>query len=329
MRARLGRLVAAASVVVAASSVGAAFDAGTARAAGPVVLGSCNTSVQGAPGQPVSLSPAAVVQPVIDVVNAVPGGSLIAGNVRQAFLALPAIPIGAIPTGQGYISGGAIASAVVAQLNSMPVLGPVIGAVSGGVQGTLTQLCGIGVTGVNAAAGQVQGGAAAAAGAIQQGTSALLPPGGKGPSAGQPGGQSPPASQPGGSAQGGPGYQAVGGYSPGGAPLYNFGGGQFGLGRSAPFDYGDLPFAIPGYWAPSPGLLYGGQVPGYAPELGTLGPQQDDVQSTAGGVQALNPGRNDNRVGAPVLLAVVLLSCVTAALVRRWVLTRATVVSSA
>ncbi|WP_225978343.1 hypothetical protein [Gandjariella thermophila] len=267
-----------------------------------------------------SLSPAAVVEPIVTVIDALPGGSLVAGSFRQAFLALPPIPIGAIPSGQGYISGATIANQVVAQLGKTP-LGALLTPVSNGVRQVLTSACGIAVTGVNAAAGQVQAGASAAASAVQQGTAALSPPSQSsgGPGSGQ---QSPPAS-PGAAQPGGSGFAAVGGYSPGGAPLYDFGGGLVGTGRASPFNYGDLPFAIPGDWAPSPGLLYGNEVPGYAPQLGTLGAAQDDVRTAAGGAQALNPVRDDNRVGAPVLLAVVMLSCVTAALVRRWVLTRA------
>ena len=42
----------------------ATVGAGSAAAAEPAVLGSCATTIQGAAGQPVSLSPSAVVQPV-------------------------------------------------------------------------------------------------------------------------------------------------------------------------------------------------------------------------------------------------------------------------
>jgi hypothetical protein len=314
MRARLGRLLATAAVVTAASSVGAAVGSMPAAAAQPIVLGSCATSVQGSPGQPVSLSPGAVVQPIVNVIDGLPGGSLVASPFRQAFLALPPIPLGAVPNGQGYITGATVADQVVGQLGKTP-LGTLLGPVSGGVRNVLTSACGIGMTGINAAAAQAQAGASAAAGAIQQGASALSPPS-QGSSGGQ---QSPPASQP--AQPAGSGFNAVGGYAAGGAPLYDFGGGLFGTGRVSPFNYGDLPFAIPGDWAPSPGLLYGNEVPGYAPQLGALG-APDDVRTAAGGAQALNPLNDDNRVGAPVLLAVVLLSCVTAALVRRWVLTR-------
>jgi hypothetical protein len=323
MRTRLGRLLATAGVVIAAGSVGAVVGTMPAAAATPIVVGSCATSVQGAPGQPVSLSPSAVVQPIVDVLNSIPilGPPLVA-PFRQAFLALPPIPIGVVPTGPGYLSGATVANQVVAQLKQMPLLGPVIGQVGGGVRQALTAGCGITMTGINAAAGQAQAVASAAASAVGQGASALSPPK-PGSSGGTSGGsqQSPPAGQPGAAQPAGSGFTAVGGDAPGGAPLYDFGGGLVSTGRAAPFDYGDLPFALPGDWAPSPGLLYGNEVPGYAPQLGTL-PAQDPVRTAAGGAQALDPGRDDNRVGAPVLLAVVMLSCVTAALVRRWVLTR-------
>jgi hypothetical protein len=88
-------------------------------------------------------------------------------------------------------------------------------------------------------------------------------------------------------------------------------------------DYSNIPFARPGLWAPSPGVRYGGGVPGYSPEFGIVGDSApDDGVSVAGRAEALSSpvGR---RVEFPVLLAVLALSCVTAALVRTWVLRRA------
>src|SRR5256885_987036 len=95
----------------------------------PIVIGSCATSVQGVPGQPVSLAPSAVLQPVVDAVRAVDLLNLITPTVRSTFAALPPIPIGALPTGTGFITGGTIANAVSAQLNKIPVLGSVLATV--------------------------------------------------------------------------------------------------------------------------------------------------------------------------------------------------------
>src|SRR5437762_3043103 len=71
------------------------------------------------------------------------------------------------------VIGGTIASAVTAKLRTIPLLGPVIGAVASSVQGTLTSMCGVTVTGVNAAAAPVQDGAKAVADASQQATGGL------------------------------------------------------------------------------------------------------------------------------------------------------------
>ncbi|HEX9335600.1 MAG TPA: hypothetical protein VF892_06930, partial [Pseudonocardiaceae bacterium] len=64
MHAKWARL-AAATALAAAVTVGSAMaGAGTAAASTPIVIGSCATSVQGAPGTPVELSPSAVVTPI-------------------------------------------------------------------------------------------------------------------------------------------------------------------------------------------------------------------------------------------------------------------------
>ena len=102
-------------------------------------------------------------------------------------------------------------------------------------------------------------------------------------------------------------------YQPG---LWNFG-------RWPMADYSDIPFARAGLWAPSPGVRYGGGVPGYSPEFGIVGDTPpDDGVSVAGRAEAIDPPVGQ-RVEFPVLLAVLALSCVTAALVRTWVLRRA------
>jgi hypothetical protein len=92
-------------------------------------------------------------------------------------------------------------------------------------------------------------------------------------------------------------------------------------------DYSNIPMVNAGLYSPSPGLRYGGQVPGYAPEFGILG--QDGTKSSgttiqnAGQADAL-PGTGEpaDGVGLPVLIAVLSLSGVSAGLVRTWVLRR-------
>ncbi|KOX35163.1 lipoprotein [Saccharothrix sp. NRRL B-16348] len=330
MRIRLTRLVSAAAVVFAVGTAGAAAGSGSAVAAEPVVVGSCATTVQGAPGTPVALSPVAVLDPILQLIRAVPLlGPPLAEPFRQAFSALPPIAIGAIPTGSGVITGGDIANKVNAELVKLPLLGPIIVTLSNGVRAELTKLCGVTVQGVNAAAAPVQDGSKALADASEQATGQLpglpgtKPSPNQPPQTGQPGtnpGTSNPGTSPAGQA---PANSPVGGVGALDVPLYgsNPWGGNFG--RVPLFSYGSLPFAVPGRYAPSPGVRYGGGVSGYRPGYGVPGADSDGVQ-TAGRAQALpGSGRMGGGVGAPVLLAVLLLSCVTGALVRTWVLRRA------
>jgi hypothetical protein len=336
MRRRIGTLTTAATLVLATSSLGLVATAGTADAATPIVIGSCATTVQGDPGQPVSLSPSAVVQPITNVLNAIPLlGPPLAQPFQKAFTALPPIPIGALPTGTGYISGGTIATQVVAQLKNIPLLGPVIGLLVGGVQQALTSGCGVVVQGVNAAAAPVQTGTSQLGGGSGGGTTGGGSTGGGGGttggggSTGGTGGTTGGGSTGGGTTSGGGGgnvnFPTSGGVSNDGVQLYQFNGtNAYDYGRVPLFSYTNLPFAVPGDFAPSPGVLYGGNVSGYAPQVGSLtgiSPSADGVQ-TAGRAQALPGSGSGTGVAAPVLIAVLALAGVTAALVRTWVLRR-------
>ncbi len=324
MRRRVRNVPAAVALVLAVCTLGLLGAGGTATAAEPIVVGSCATSVQGAPGQPVSLSPGAVLGVVTDAVRAVPIlGPPLAATAKAAFAALPPIPIGALPNGTGFITGGTIANAVVAELKKIPLLGPVLGAVVSSVQTTLAGLCGVTVTGANAVAAPVQDGAEAVADASEEAMRNLPggTPGGPGPGQPNPGtpgpggpGQ-PPAGMP------GPNQPPTGGYQGPGWQLYSPG--LWNFGRSPMADYGSIPFAQAGLFAPSPGVRYGGSVPGYSPEFGILGETDEDgVQQAAGRAEAFTPPANQH-IALPVLLAVLMLSCVTAALVRTWVLRKA------
>jgi hypothetical protein len=330
MRTRLTRLLSAGAVVFAVGAAGAAAGSGAAVAAEPVVVGSCATTVQGAPGTPVSLSPAAVLDPVVQLIRAIPLlGPPLADPFRQTFSALPPIPIGVIPTGTGVVTGGEIADKVNAELAKLPLLGPIIVTLSTGVRTELTKLCGVTMQGVNAVAAPVQDGSKAIADGSQQAVGAIpglpgaKPSPNEPPQTGKPGGE--PATPPGTPVDRQDPFIPVGGDDgPLDVPLYgsNPWGGNFG--RVPLFGYGSLPFAIPGQYAPSPGVRYGGGVAGYRPGHGTSGADDSDGVQTAGRAQALpGIGRMGGGVAAPVLLAVLLLSCVTGALVRTWVLRRA------
>jgi hypothetical protein len=338
MHAKWARL-AGATALAAAVTVGSAMaTAGPAAASTPILLGSCATSVQGAPGTPVELAPSAVVQPITNLIAAIPLlGPGLASSFQGTWNALPPIPLGALPNGSGVISGGQIANAVVAQLQQVPLLGPIIGTLVGGVQSTLTSMCQISMTGLNAAVAPVQNGTASIAQGSQQAQQnlGLLPKTTPG-TGGTPGQASPPPGSPGQQSGGGTTSGMPSANSPvlGGLPFTGslFGNGDlmgFGLVQSPLSRYAGIPFASAGLFDPSPGVRYGGDVNGYAPGFGVLGQNNNgtvapDGVQTAGQAQALGPttAALGNGVGLPMLLAVLMLAGVTAALVRTWVLRR-------
>ena len=107
---------------------------------------------------------------------------------------------------------------------------------------------------------------------------------------------------------------------------------QFSSGYAPMRDYSGIPIAYPGLYAPSPGIRYGNQIPGYTPEFDVLGRNGStgsdappEKVSKAGGAKALpgTPASSGNPASLPVLLAVIALAASTAALVRTWVLRRA------
>lgn len=340
------RLAAVTAVAVAVTAGGVVAAADATGSAQPVVVGSCSTTVKGAPGTPVELSPSAVVAPIASIIDAVPilGPGLVA-PFKSAFDALPPIPIGSLPSGSGTITGGQIAGDVVAQLNAIPLLGPVLSVITGTVQNVLTSGCQVLVTGVNAVTAPIQQGASTVDSASQQiQQQAGIISKGSGPTGGTSPGQTGSTgggtgtTQSGGTTNGGGGSGMPAPNSPvlggvpanlGGAGGSLFGAGtllDYGLAESPLARYAGIPFASAGLFDPSPGVKYGGSVPGYAPSYGVLGQagdQTDDVR-TAGHAEALGAGIGPlgTGVGLPMLLAVLMLAGVTAALVRTWVLRR-------
>lgn len=306
---KLLSVAATALLALASASVG-----GVAHAADPIVVGSCATTVQGAPGTPVSLSPAAVTQPITDLVRAVPLlGPPLAEPFKQAFAQAKPMPIGAVQVGTTTISGGTIANAVMVEVNKIPLLGPILGTLDKTVRATLTQGCQVTVVGVNQAVAPVQDGAKAVADASQQAVGAI-------PGAPKPPGQQPqpqPGTNPGTQPGTQPGVPGVGAGAPSNRDfsLYPIGSN---FGRVPLFSYGSLPFAMPGLYSPSPGVRYGSQVPRASNGTGVAG---DSVQA-AGRATALPRLSGPGGVGAPVLVAVLMLALVTGALVRTWALRR-------
>ena len=315
-RVRRTAAVGAAAFVLAGSA--ALTTAGTASAAPPLVAGSCGATLQGEPGQPLTL------------------------NVSKA-LGLPgdlSLALGSVPAGTRTFS--VPGSKLLGIVGNLPILGP-----------ALPKVCDVTVTGVNAAAAPVQDGAAAVGEAGRDAVGAVdgavrgLTSGGNQPAPQQPGGNKPapqqPAPQPGRPPGGIPEQQTgpVPGLAPPSSPL--LGGANvpgfaalptsFDTGFAPMRDYSNIPAAQAGLFAPSPGVRYGGQAPGYSPQFGVLGrqpdqqraPENEDVR-TSGRAEAL-PGAGGNpmsdAIGFPVLAAVLALSGVTAALVRTWVLRKA------
>ncbi|WP_086666962.1 hypothetical protein [Lentzea kentuckyensis] len=309
---RLLSVTAATLLTLASAAVGVT----PATAAEPIVVGSCATSVQGTPGTPVSLSPAAVTQPITDLIRAVPLlGPPLAEPFKQAFAQAKPMPIGAVQVGTTTISGATIANAVMAELQKLPLLGPILGTLDQTVRATLTSGCQITVTGVNQAAAPIQDGSKAIADASQQAVGAV--PGAPKPPAQQP--QPQPGTQPGQQPGVNPGTTPG---VPAGSPsnrdfsLYPLG---TNFGRVPLFSYGSLPFAMPGLYSPSPGVRYGSQVP----RASNGNSYQSDQVQAAGRATALpRLGGGPGGVGAPVLVAVLMLALVTGALVRTWVLRR-------
>jgi hypothetical protein len=334
MRGRVRGILSAAALIFGVSVTGL-VGSGVASASEPIVVGDCSTTVSGEPGTPLAMSPNAVLAPVVNIVRAVPLlGPGLANQVSTRVSAMGNIPLGAVPSADTSISGGSIAAAAVPRIRSaiqgIPLIGGVLGQIIGSVQGVLSSGCGIVVNVVNVVAAPVQDGTKAVGKAVgdtgKKVVGGLIPGvGGSAPGGGSGGGGTPGG---GGSGPGNPGTNTpgpnqspVGGYEGGAWSLYPPGLGS--MGRWPMADYGSVPFAEAGLFAPAPGVRYGGSVPGYTPEFGILGAENkgDGVQA-AGRAEALTPPEGQ-KIALPVLLAVLALSVVTAALVRTWVLRKA------
>ncbi|MQA08519.1 MAG: hypothetical protein GEU98_08190 [Pseudonocardiaceae bacterium] len=304
-RGRRTAAVGAAAFVLAGTTTLTTTATGTATAApAPIVVGSCGATVQGKPGQPVTLDVAAAL-------GKRPGtlGMVSLGTVQD-----------------GYRTIGLPVTNILNQVGQLPVVGDLLAPLRGAAGG----VCNVTTKAVNTAAAPVQEvtkpAGQAVGGVLEQGLNTVSPPpqrpGPGEPAPGQPGPGQPPPHQGGGEPGGSmppPDSNVVGGLDP--AALRGFGGN---FGRSPMADYSSLPFANPGLFAPSPGVRYGGQVPGYAPEFGILGGEKGkdkDGVRNAGEAQALSKP-NTNDVALPVLLGVFALTGVIAALVRTWVLRR-------
>ncbi|MBV8931871.1 MAG: hypothetical protein JOZ47_07265 [Kutzneria sp.] len=289
MDGRIGTVARSAALLLTVSVAGLVAVTGTAAAGpDPLVLDSCTAAASGSPGRAVSLSPSAVADPVTELITAVPLlGPQLGEPFRREFAALGPIPVGAIPPGSGYLSGDTVAADVVDRIRHVALLGPVIAELTDRVRQALSQMCGIPLRGdesVSAAPRPSTGapdiGAGGNGGAPHAPVAANTDPMDT---------PSPPR-----------------GSDVDGASAYDYG-------RVPLFSY-DVPFAIPGEFAPSAGVPSGGD---HAPGgERTTGP--DDTLASG---QA-QPLPDDGGQLGPTLIAVLALAGLGSALTRFWFLRR-------
>jgi len=289
-----------------------------ATAVGATAFVLAGSAVLGMPGTASAAETKTV--PCGSTVTAKPGD-----HIQGSILGLPAIDLG-----------------IVGQATT--VLTSVVG-------GLLNTVCKVTVNVVNTVVSPVPVVGAPLASAVNQGADGLnsaatgglntLNGGGKQQSP-QPGTGGNPQQPP---AQGGTGGAPQGGTPQGATPIPEanspllpgfssspvFGGFPFSVGTGyAPMrDYSGIPFATAGLFTPSPAIRYGSQIPGYAPQYGLNGPDQDAAAGnpgiqTAGQAEALPSASDGFTDGSnlPLLIAVLALSGVSAGLVRTWVLRR-------
>jgi hypothetical protein len=224
-----------------------------------------------------------VADPIVGVLAGLDPLGLLAGPFREAWQALPPIPIGAVPAGQAVIPGFQIADAVTERLGELPVLSLVLEPLTPAVQQMLATACGVLARG------------------LQPNTPAPESPQAPGQAPGQ---------TPGDAGAGGPGSGAAQEipYRPSASERFYQ---ALLTGRPATSS------AVPGSQLGSLGG-FGDRTTG-APQFGIAGPAaQTEPERSAGRAQAMPATRDE--VPAAVLAAVLLLAVVGALLVRRWVL---------
>lgn len=296
-RHTVGRLVTAGTLTLAFGAAGATLGAGSAAAAEPLTLSSCATAVTGQPGETVTLSPGALMMPIVDALAPLDPLGVIVPPFRQVWSGLPPIRIGTIPVGTALIPGDQIANAVLGQLGRIPVLGPVLDVLTGRVQALLSGTCGVVVQGVTAVGGAV---------GLERGPQ--QPPGAPDTNPGQPAPGRPgvpPGNTPPGNSPPPPGSEVL---------------------PERPVTFGSLLLnGTPGGGFLPDGVMFNytsGGV-GYIPQFGLVNPNapQTDPLRTVGRAEAM--GDSPSGVSRPVLLAVLVLALVIAQAVRTWALRRA------
>jgi hypothetical protein len=281
------------SAIAAFVTGGAFLSAGTASASQQVVSNTCTGTVSGRMGDQVAIDGASVKTLVTNGANN--AGTLAVGSWAGDSIAKNhAILVGQVPNSAGgEASGAAIGKAVRTALSDSGTwgLGFDWNKTLNSVESTVAKSCNLTLLAADYVAPNTPN---------QPGTGGTQPGGGT-------------ATVPGGSTGN------LSNLNPGTAG---------GSGGTAPMrDYGGIPTATAGT-AVAPGVRYpaNGTLPGdaSAPQAGTgdQAGQGADIRD-AGNAQSLSSPAGSNDVQLPMLLAVIVLAGVTAALVRTWVLRRA------
>ncbi|WP_424183584.1 hypothetical protein ACOBQX_16475 [Actinokineospora sp. G85] len=302
MRNGIRRLVCS---FLALGAVSAAALAGAGPAAAdpanplPVLALSCKQDVVAFRGQPIILARLAVNGIVTKAVSDTEGlGPLAATAVGVVFPLGIGVEVGEVPNGAGVVSPQAVADAVVAVVRPMKEIEERADTVVAKVREQVEASCGMAVRALNPTPPPE----AEPAPPSQAPVEPTEPSTGPGTPIGSATQLPAPSLSP-----------------PTGAPRA----------AAPPRDYGGVPYAPAGVYTPSspevqvPEVQAG--VPGYTPQFGIVGQDENgaDVHRAAGNAQALPVDHpRTGGVGAPVLLAALVLSVVTGSLVRTWVLRR-------
>jgi len=276
------RALAGTAVVVALGVAGAV----PAHAAQPVLLDSCAVTVQGEPGQLISLKPAAVTPQILSVLAPLDPLKVLRPAFTGIWNTVPPITVGSVGPTDGLISGSTIADAVLAKLREISVLAPVIDVLAPPLKTLLSSNCGV---------------------ATKPGSPAPTPPApGQPPAtpgkpAPAPGGTPAPGGSAGGIQQG----QGV----PGGAAL------------SAVYPPGPGQGGIPGPGIPPDGVAYD-YGPAAVPQIPDVSAATRGFNGQSTGSAEALPAASTGGIGRPMLLAALLVTLVGTQLVRRWVLRR-------
>ncbi len=300
----LFRRTVATGVVGAAVTASTLLGAGSAAAAGSVVIESCTgTSDSSAFGQPIVASPSALDDKVEQAtLLAYPLRFDLAKQAREEFLTTGTVELGAVTEDTQTFSGQALADAFTSRVSGMST----ISERSEDVNNHMRNLAILGCPGGARVPGQDPPPPPPPP-EPEKPTSQPAPPPETSPSTSEEEQGAPPPSL--------PPFTGFGAYPGSGAPSAV---------RAVPPDWAYAPGTLPP-WARS----QFGQVPGLNPDVGRLLPQPSDKHKQARDEEVREAGNAESmpadvskRVALPVLIGAIALALVTAALVRTWVLRR-------